>query len=98
MRPSSAYLLFLAALLLLAEAAAVHARWERIRGTPILEEQAAVVGRLGLTDLCLFTEARYTRHPSQADRFSPFQDHPHALEHFPSGSLVAPPREPGASP
>lgn len=54
----------------------------------------AMVRRLGLTDLCLFTEARYTRHPSQADHFAPFQDHPQALEHFPSGSLLAPPRPP----
>jgi hypothetical protein len=37
----------------------------------------------------LFTEARYTRHLSQTDRFTPFQDHPLALEHFPSGSLLA---------
>ncbi len=44
-----------------------------------------------LTDPCLFTEARYTRHPSLADRHSPFQDYPLALEHFPSGSLTAPP-------
>ncbi len=29
-----------------------------------------LVQRLGLTDICLFTEARYTRHPSQADIFS----------------------------
>jgi hypothetical protein len=46
---------------------------------------------LGVTDLCLFTEARYTRHPSLADRHSPFQDYPLAMEHFPSGSLVLPP-------
>jgi len=44
-----------------------------------------------LTDLSLFTEARYTRHPSQADGFTPFQDHPMAFEHFPSGSLLIPP-------
>ena len=44
-----------------------------------------------LTDLSLFTEARYTRHLTQADRHTPFQDHPFALEHFPSGSLVTPP-------
>lgn len=48
------------------------------------------VRTLQLTDLALFTEARYTRHPSQADRHTPFQDHPFALEHFPSGSLLAP--------
>lgn len=44
-----------------------------------------------LTDPCLFTDARYTRHPSLADRHSPFQDSPLALEHFPSGSLAPPP-------
>lgn len=54
--------------------------------------RAAMVHRLQLTDLVLTTEARYTRHPSQADRFAPYQDHPHALEHFPSGAVIAPPR------
>lgn len=52
---------------------------------------AALVERLGLTDLALFTEARYTRHPTQADLQSAFQDHPVALEHFPTGSLLPPP-------
>ena len=46
---------------------------------------------LGLTDLAIWTEARYTRHPSQADFFSPFQDCPSSLEHFPAGSVVAAP-------
>ncbi len=50
-----------------------------------------LVRELGLTDLSLWTEARYTRHPSQADYFSPFQDCPSALEHFPAGSVVAAP-------
>jgi hypothetical protein len=44
-----------------------------------------------LTDPALFTEARYARHVSQADRHAAFQDHPLALEHFPAGSLVPPP-------
>ena len=51
----------------------------------------ALVAQLRLTDLALFTEARYTRHPSQADLHSAFQDHPLALEHFPTGSLIGPP-------
>ncbi len=51
----------------------------------------AVIRTLQLTDLSLWTEARYTRHPSQADRFTPFQDFPSALEHFPAGSIIAPP-------
>lgn len=52
---------------------------------------AALVAQLRLTDLALFTEARYSRHPSQADLHAPFQDHPLAFEHFPSGSLLPPP-------
>lgn len=50
-----------------------------------------LVEQLGLTDPVLFTEARYTRHPTQADLQSAFQDHPVALEHFPTGSLMPPP-------
>jgi hypothetical protein len=52
---------------------------------------ARLVRALGLTDLALFPETRYTRHPAVADRFSAFQDHPLALEHFPTGSLIPPP-------
>jgi len=47
--------------------------------------------QLQLTDLSIWTEAHYTRHPSQADLFAPFQDFPSSLEHFPAGSLLAPP-------
>jgi len=62
----------------------------RQRGTA-LAQMREMVDQLQLTDLCLFTEARYTRHLSQADLNSAFQDHPFGLEHFPSGSLVPPP-------
>jgi len=61
---------------------------ERLRD---LEDGKELVRELGLTDLCLFTEARYTRHISQADLHSAFQDGPASMEHFPSGSLVLPP-------
>ncbi len=57
----------------------------------ITQAKRILVRDLHLTDLCLFPEARYTRHLSQADFHAPFQDHPAALEHFPSGSLVPPP-------
>ena len=56
---------------------------------PELDQRRGVVKVLALTDLALFTEARYTRHPSMADRNTPFQDHPLSLEHFPSGSILA---------
>jgi hypothetical protein len=56
-----------------------------------IPKKRALVERLELTDLAIWTEARYTRHPSQADLFAPFQDGPSTLEHFPAGSVVAPP-------
>lgn len=61
---------------------------------PAAERRAELVAHLGLTDLALFTEARYTRHPSQSDRHAAFQDHPFAFEHFPSGSVLPPRRSP----
>ncbi len=61
---------------------------ERNRGEVPAKKE--LVRRLQLTDLSLWTEARYTRHPSQADIFTPFQDFPSSLEHFPAGSIIGP--------
>ena len=69
----------------------IDAGWLRQSHAPAIARQRALVSTLQLTDLCLFTEARYTRHLSQADLHSAFQDHPLGLEKFPSGALVAPP-------
>jgi len=90
MRKSTLFFLSLAIQFVLLIGAFAHAAYQRGRDASDLGETAAMVTRLGLTDLCLFTEARYTRHPTQADLHSPFQDHPMSLEHFPSGSLLAP--------
>ncbi len=57
----------------------------------VLEQRTELVKQLTLTDLALFTEARYTRHLTQADLHTGFQDHPMSMEHFPSGSLYLPP-------
>jgi hypothetical protein len=51
----------------------------------------AIVRELMLTDMAIWTAARYTRHPSQTDLFTPFQDFPGSIEHFPAGSVIAPP-------
>jgi hypothetical protein len=68
-----------------------HAAYSRKTMQQVLETQAVMVKEYGLTDLCLFTDARYTRHPSMADLNTPFQDYPLSFEHFPSGSLMPPP-------
>ena len=90
-RKSSLFLSALSLGLLLFTATLIDAGLRRDRADTKIELLSHMVKTLQLTDLSLFTEARYTRHPSQADRFSAFQDHPMALEHFPSGSLVMPP-------
>jgi hypothetical protein len=68
--------------------------WARQASTAFASEslpaQQRLVTVLALTDLALWSEARYTRHPSMTDLFSPFQDHPGAPEHFPAGALLAP--------
>ena len=91
MRKSIAFILFTTACIALLALLAVHARYSQATAMVERRERAEMVRTLRLTDLCLFTEARYTRHPAMADRFAPFQDHPGAMEHFPSGSLVTPP-------
>lgn len=57
---------------------------------PVRLDNRDLAQLLVLTDLAIWTEARYTRHPSQADFFSAFQDSPAALEHFPAGALSLP--------
>ncbi len=90
-RPSHAVLAALA--LLGALFAATFADGARLRAQrePQAARRAELARQLALTDLCLFTDARYTRHLSQADLHSAFQDYPASPEHFPSGSLVPPP-------
>lgn len=66
----------------------------RTRTAEEIPQKQELVQRLELTDLAIWTEARYTRHPSQADFFAPFQDGPSSLEHFPAGSVVAAPSRP----
>jgi hypothetical protein len=85
------YLWLLGALTLAAALTAVDATLRSRQAAPRLTATTALVRDLGLTDLALFTEARYTRHLSQADWHTAFQDHPFAFEHFPSGSLHVPP-------
>lgn len=94
MRPAT-LLLLIVALLLAADAGLLAAGQMRratiSRELPLLH---TVTAALGLSDLCVATEARYTRHPAVSDPVAPFMDHPGAMEHFPTGSFWAPPGRP----
>lgn len=91
MRPSLAYLIATLLLCCIALAVPLHAVRSAGAAQQRLAAAIAPLRGLGLTDLCLTTEARYTRHPALSDRHAPFQEHPGALEHFPSGALLLPP-------
>ncbi len=94
MRPSSCFFLIL--LFFLALDGWLFLSWQhgRIGHATAVRKQQEVVATLGLTDLCVATEARYTRHPAVSDAMAPFMDHPGAFEHFPSGSFWTPVRSP----
>ena len=96
-RKSHVFLLFLAGNVLLLALMFVHASSRQRADGAVVERRGQVVRHYGLTDLCLFTDARYTRNPSMADFNTPFQDHPLALEHFPSGSILGVPPHLGRS-
>lgn len=91
MRKSTVFIAVTSINLALCALLLLHAHQSRAERSMALAATATLAGRLQLTDLCIFTEARYTRHPAMADANAPFQDHPFALDHFPSGSLVSPP-------
>jgi hypothetical protein len=91
MRRSIQFLLFTAASLTIFLLLPLHARHAQRQSGGEIKHQIAELKNLHVTDLCLATEARYTRHPAMADRHAPFQEHPLALEHFPSGALILPP-------
>jgi hypothetical protein len=90
-RKSGPFLFILFLLLALCGVAFLHSAAGTGKAAVSLRAGADLARRLEITDLCLFPEANYTRHLSQADRHAPFQDAPTALEHFPSGSIVSPP-------
>jgi hypothetical protein len=91
LRKSSLFIAFTAGGIVCLALLFVHGAAEKRGQAPVLNEKRMIVERLGLTDLCLFTDARYTRNPAVADRSTPFQDNPLSLDYFPSGSILPPP-------
>ena len=91
MRPSNRFLLLCLLLSLMLFASLIDTAYISETDAQRRSQLGVLVKSLSLTDPALFTEARYNRHLSQSDKHAPFQDHPMAFEHFPSGSLVSPP-------
>lgn len=91
MRKSSLFFLYIIIQTILLGCIFIHASYKQEMDVARFQENVNLVRRLELTDLCLFTDASYTRHLSLADFHAAFQDSPMALEHFPSGSLVTHP-------
>lgn len=91
MRPCVIFLLFLVTLAVADGGLLLHRHLQAAKWSAEAANRQIVVAGLGLTDLAVATEARYTRHPTITDRVVAVMDHPGAIEHFPSGSFWAPP-------
>lgn len=91
MRPCAVFLTFLGFLAMVDGGLYLHHRGQVAQSVAEAAIRKVTVAGLGLSDLSLATEARYTRHPAVSDLVVPFMDHPGAIEHFPTGSFWAPP-------
>jgi hypothetical protein len=90
-RKSALFLNAVAILTLILAGLLVHARQRASHAARLDSANALLARQLQLTDLCVFTEAGYTRNPGITGTASAFQDSPLSLEHFPSGTLMQPP-------
>ncbi|MEW6409516.1 MAG: hypothetical protein AB1488_05320 [Nitrospirota bacterium] len=91
MRKSTIFFTFIALNLMVMAALYVQSRIALSERHTLRKDMEEIVRTLSLTDMVFSTDARYTRHPTQADLFSAFQDYPGSIEHFPTGSIIAPP-------
>lgn len=92
MRPSFTLLILLSAFFLVYTGGGFTVQGIRGEQDKMFRKMRTVVSSLGLTDLSLSTEARYTRHPAVSDALVITMDHPGALDHFPSTMFWAPVR------
>jgi len=70
---------------------AISGSTHRERNEVVRRVNRRLVSELGLSDLALWSDASYCRHPISADFFSAHSDHPVAMDHFPAGSVASPP-------
>jgi len=70
---------------------AIEGSARRERLNDVRRVNRRLVSELGLTDLALWSDASYCRHPISADFFSAHSLHPAAMDHFPAGSMAPPP-------
>lgn len=90
MRPACRLFIILMILLVINGGLYAYGNYKKARKASRAHVLNITTAGLGLTDLCVATEARYTRHPAVSDPMVPFMDHPGAIEHFPTGSFWAP--------
>lgn len=90
-RPSSRLLQLFILVLLVGGVLLVIQQQHRVEQGKRVIQARVMTAALGLSDLALSTEARYTRHPVASDRVVMVMDHPGGIDRFPSTSFWAPP-------
>ena len=94
LRPAYLALLLFATLLLVAAALHADGAARRREALTVGEGLRPLTAFLGLADLAVSTEARYTRHPALSDMAVVGMDLPGAIDPFPSTLFFAPPPMP----
>ncbi len=61
--------------------------WHAAPPAQTYQAKQQLVQKFLISDYCLSTESRHTRHLSSPEWIAPFQDFPGYLEHFPSSSF-----------
>ncbi len=84
-------LLGAAVLATLLAATAAHAGYRRAADERTLAARREIVRLVGTPDLVLSTNARWLRHPSQAEAGAAAADAPLSFDPDPAGALVGPP-------
>ena len=92
MRPSYNLLILLLVLVMLGSAVGHSGLTRKLWQVDNFVILRSLTAGLGLSDLALSTEARYTRHPAVSDPVVVSMDHPGAIDHFPSTFFWAPVR------
>lgn len=87
MRHFSTLILFFWSILFLGNVAIILYSY-RLPKEKYYAPKRALANRFLLTDYCLSTESRHTRHIALPEPIAPFQDLPAYHEHFPSSSFL----------
>ncbi|MCC5945438.1 MAG: hypothetical protein JJT94_10930 [Bernardetiaceae bacterium] len=87
LKPTYITLTAICLLFLMVMMAPIYSRWKQNERIEFYQKQRHLAQTLLLSDFCLSTESRHTRHLNNSELIGAFQDFPAYHDHFPSSSF-----------